>query len=50
MAVVCDTYQTQKCLPETIVFMIAVVPEDHAQEHKLNAVTNVCTADLQGLL
>lgn len=47
MAVACVTCQIQKCLSETIVFMIVVVPEVYAQEHKLNAVASVCITDLQ---
>lgn len=48
MAVAC--IQIQKCLSKPTVFMIVVVPEDYAQEHKLNALESVCITDLQGLL
>lgn len=50
MAVACVTCQIQKCLSETIVLMVIVIPEDYAQEHKLNAVASVCITDFQGLL
>lgn len=50
MAAACITCQIQKCLSETIVFIIVVVPEDYAQEHKLNVVASVCITDLRGLL
>lgn len=50
MDVACISCQIQKCLSETIVFMIVVVPEDYAQGHKLNAVASVCITDVQGLL
>jgi len=54
MAVACVTWQIPKRLcSETAAFVLLVVPEGHAQEHRLNAAARELqghVTDLQGLL